>query len=197
MLLTLLNSRGETISITYKPDGIHIAVGNKEDELLILDVRKFKPIHWRKITYQQVLLRYWVIHLLSCFTLWWLVRQVALISQLISYEVAVFRPGSRVHQILCKAATNTVEWNLKYNFLAYAGDGKNKDQADRGARFPAIGRQRRLAATIIISFYFSFHFAWIGLIKCLHILALYICIILVSSITLFPLLSLLDSRLTS
>nr|XP_029116394.1 uncharacterized protein LOC105060485 isoform X2 [Elaeis guineensis] len=85
MLLTLLNSRGETISITYKPDGIHIAVGNKEDELLILDVRKFKPIHWRKITYQ-VLLRYWVIHLLSCFTLWWLVRQVALISQLISYE---------------------------------------------------------------------------------------------------------------
>nr|GMC74519.1 THO complex subunit 3 [Ipomoea batatas] len=29
---------GENINITYKPDGTHIAVGNREDELTILDV---------------------------------------------------------------------------------------------------------------------------------------------------------------
>ncbi|XP_039015771.1 THO complex subunit 3-like [Hibiscus syriacus] len=39
---------GENINITYKPDGTHIAVGNRDDELTILDVRKFKPIHRRK-----------------------------------------------------------------------------------------------------------------------------------------------------
>jgi THO complex subunit 3 len=27
---------------------------------------------------------------------------------------------------------NSVEWNPKYNFLAYAGDDKNEYQADEG-----------------------------------------------------------------
>ncbi|XP_068636359.1 THO complex subunit 3-like isoform X3 [Aristolochia californica] len=43
---------GENINITYKPDGTHIAVGNRDDELTILDVRKFKAIHRRKFTYE-------------------------------------------------------------------------------------------------------------------------------------------------
>ncbi|KAM1276453.1 hypothetical protein ACFX13_029667 [Malus domestica] len=44
---------GENINITYKPDGTHIAVGNdRDDELTILDVRKFKPIHKRKFSYE-------------------------------------------------------------------------------------------------------------------------------------------------
>ncbi|KAL7610180.1 hypothetical protein Lser_V15G13432 [Lactuca serriola] len=43
---------GENINITYKPDGTHVAVGNQDDELTILDVRKFKPIHKRKFNYK-------------------------------------------------------------------------------------------------------------------------------------------------
>ncbi|PRQ19393.1 putative transcription factor WD40-like family [Rosa chinensis] len=43
---------GENINITYKPDGTHIAVGNRDDELTILDVQKFKPIHKRKFNYE-------------------------------------------------------------------------------------------------------------------------------------------------
>ncbi|KOM52485.1 hypothetical protein LR48_Vigan09g114400 [Vigna angularis] len=43
---------GENINITYKPDGTHVAVGNRDDELTILDVRKFKPIHRRKFNYE-------------------------------------------------------------------------------------------------------------------------------------------------
>ncbi|KAB2615942.1 THO complex subunit 3 [Pyrus ussuriensis x Pyrus communis] len=42
----------QNINITYKPDGTHIAVGNRDDELTILDVRKFKPIHKRKFNYE-------------------------------------------------------------------------------------------------------------------------------------------------
>lgn len=41
--------------------------------------------------------------------------------------------GRAVHQIPCKAPMNSVEWNPKYNLLAYAGDDKNKYQADEGA----------------------------------------------------------------
>ncbi|CAI5946753.1 unnamed protein product [Closterium sp. NIES-65] len=44
--------KGENINVTYKPDGTHIAVGNSADELTILDVRKLKPIHKRKFTYE-------------------------------------------------------------------------------------------------------------------------------------------------
>ncbi|KAL8464716.1 hypothetical protein ACS0TY_034284 [Phlomoides rotata] len=43
---------GENINITYKPDGVYIAVGNRDDELTILDVRKFKPMHKRKFNYE-------------------------------------------------------------------------------------------------------------------------------------------------
>uniref|UniRef100_A0A453KKS3 Anaphase-promoting complex subunit 4 WD40 domain-containing protein n=1 Tax=Aegilops tauschii subsp. strangulata TaxID=200361 RepID=A0A453KKS3_AEGTS len=43
---------GENINITYKHDGTHIAVGNKEDELTIVDVRKLKPVHKQKFPYE-------------------------------------------------------------------------------------------------------------------------------------------------
>lgn len=43
--------------------------------------------------------------------------------------------GRTVHQIPCRAAMNSVEWNPKYNLLAYAGDDKNKHQADEGIIF--------------------------------------------------------------
>lgn len=42
--------------------------------------------------------------------------------------------GRSVHQIPCRAAMNSVEWNPKYNLLAFAADDKNKYQADEGTR---------------------------------------------------------------
>ncbi|ONM54084.1 THO complex subunit 3 [Zea mays] len=43
---------GENINITYKHDGTQIAVGNKEDELTILDVRTLKVAKKHKSTYE-------------------------------------------------------------------------------------------------------------------------------------------------
>lgn len=40
--------------------------------------------------------------------------------------------GRSVYQIPCRAAMNSVEWNPKYNLLAFAADDKNKYQADEG-----------------------------------------------------------------
>jgi len=48
-----------------------------------------------------------------------------------SFHQANVETGRSVHQIPCKAAMNSVEWNPKYNLLAYAGDDKNK-YADEG-----------------------------------------------------------------
>uniref|UniRef100_A0ACD5XQX0 Uncharacterized protein n=1 Tax=Avena sativa TaxID=4498 RepID=A0ACD5XQX0_AVESA len=47
-------------------------------------------------------------------------------------DIANIQTGRSIHQIPCKAAMNSVEWNPKYNLLAYAGDDKNKYQADDG-----------------------------------------------------------------
>ncbi|GJN34252.1 hypothetical protein PR202_gb22899 [Eleusine coracana subsp. coracana] len=47
-------------------------------------------------------------------------------------DIANVQTGRSIHQIPCKAAMNSVEWNPKYNLLAYAGDDKNKYQADEG-----------------------------------------------------------------
>ncbi|TVU09048.1 hypothetical protein EJB05_42488 [Eragrostis curvula] len=47
-------------------------------------------------------------------------------------DIANIQTGRSIHQIPCKAAMNSVEWNPKYNLLAYAGDDKNKYQADEG-----------------------------------------------------------------
>lgn len=47
-------------------------------------------------------------------------------------QQSVVSTGRSVHQIPCRAAMNSVEWNPKHNLLAYAGDDKNKYQADEG-----------------------------------------------------------------
>ena len=47
-------------------------------------------------------------------------------------EQSDVQTGRSVHQIPCKAPMNSVEWNPKYNLLAYAGDDKNKYSADEG-----------------------------------------------------------------
>jgi WD40 repeat protein len=49
-----------------------------------------------------------------------------------SFHQANIQTGRSIHQIPSKAAMNSVEWNPKYNLLAYAGDDKNKYQADDG-----------------------------------------------------------------
>ncbi|CAL5392361.1 unnamed protein product [Camellia sinensis] len=194
---------GENINITYKPDGTHIAVGNRDDELTILDVRKFKPIHKRKFGYEvneiawnttgdmfflttgngtvevlaypslrpvdtlmahtagcyciaidplgryfavgsaDSLVSLWDIKEMLCvrtFTkLEWPVRTIsfnytgeyiASASEDLFIDISNVQTGQSVHQIPCRAAMNSVEWNPKYNLLAYAGDDKNKYQAD-------------------------------------------------------------------
>ncbi|XP_042432425.1 THO complex subunit 3-like [Zingiber officinale] len=196
---------GENINITYKPDGTHIAVGNKEDELTILDVRKYKPIHRRKFNYEvneiawnttgelfflttgngtvEVLsypslkvLHTLMAHTAGCYciaidpigryfavgsadslvSLWgvsdilcirtftkleWPVRTIsfnytgeyiASASEDLFVDISNVQTGRSVHQIPCKAPMNSVEWNPKYNLLAYAGDDKNKYQTDDG-----------------------------------------------------------------
>ncbi|KAJ4821909.1 THO complex subunit 3 [Turnera subulata] len=216
---------GENINITYRPDGTHIAVGNRDDELTILDVRKFKPIHRRKFNYEadpspcvteafsitgtsvflvneiawnmtgemfllttgngtvEVLaypslqpLDTLMAHTAGCYciaidpkgryfavgsadslvSLWdisqmlcvrtftkleWPVRTVsfnhtgdyiASASEDLFIDIANVQTGRSVHQIPCRAAMNSVEWNPKYNLLAFAGDDKNKYQADEG-----------------------------------------------------------------
>ncbi|KAL6543035.1 THO complex subunit 3 [Orobanche hederae] len=194
---------GENINITYKPDGTHIAVGNRDDELTIMDVRKFKPIHKRKFNYEvneiawnmtgdkfflttgngtvevlaypslqavgtlmahtagcyciaidplgryfavgsaDSLVSLWDIKEMLCvrtFTkLEWPVRTlsfnhtgeyIASASEDLFIDISNVETGRSVHQIPCRAAMNSVEWNPKYNMLAYAGDDKNKYQAD-------------------------------------------------------------------
>ncbi|KAK2971935.1 hypothetical protein RJ640_004955 [Escallonia rubra] len=217
---------GENINITYKPDGTHIAVGNRDDELTILDVRKFKAIHKRKFGYEvneiawnmtgdmfflttgngtvevlsypslravdtlmahtagcyciaidplgryfavgsaDSLVSLWDISEMLCvrtFTkldvswsydslslggvenlllvLRWPVRTIsfnhtgeyiASASEDLFIDISNVQTGRSVHQIPCRAAMNSVEWNPKYNLLAYAGDDKNKYQADEG-----------------------------------------------------------------
>ncbi|EYU33742.1 hypothetical protein MIMGU_mgv1a0114402mg, partial [Erythranthe guttata] len=196
---------GENINITYKPDGTHIAVGNRDDELTILDVRKFKPIHKRKFNYEvneiawnttgdkfflttgngtvevlaypslravntlmahtagcyciaidpvgryfavgsaDSLVSLWDVNEMLCvrtFTkLEWPVRTIsfnhtgeyiASASEDLFIDIANVQTGRSVHQIPCRAAMNSVEWNPKHNLLAYAGDDKNKYQTDEG-----------------------------------------------------------------
>ncbi|CAN0922946.1 THO complex subunit 3 [Linum grandiflorum] len=202
---------GENINITYRPDGTHVAVGNRDDELTILDVRKFRTVHRRKFNYEvneiawnmtgdmfllttgngtvevlayptlgpidtlmahtagcyciaidpkgrcvvqkfpyfavgsaDSLVSLWDISEMLCvrtFTkLEWPVRTIsfnhtgeyiASASEDLFIDISNVQTGRSVHQIPCRAAMNSVEWNPKYNLLAYAGDDK-KHQADEG-----------------------------------------------------------------
>ncbi|KAL5548773.1 hypothetical protein UlMin_004004 [Ulmus minor] len=204
---------GENINVTYKPDGTHIAVGNRDDELTILDVRKFKPIHKRKFKYEvneiawnmagdmfflttgngtvevlaypsikpvdtlmahtagcyciaidptkryfavgsaDSLVSLWDISEMLCvrtFTklekgstcfLFYLSQMarpdhsgeyISSASEDLFIDISNVQTGRTVHQIPCRAAMNSVEWNPKHNLLAYAGDHKDKYQADEG-----------------------------------------------------------------
>ncbi|VFQ89800.1 unnamed protein product [Cuscuta campestris] len=179
---------GENINITYKPDGTHIAVGNREDELTILDVRKFKAIHKHKFNYEAnascpevrharqtpgslnlnfthlASLQAVDLHLIACGVLGEKRGPVRTISfnhtgELLAsasldlfIEISSVETGRPVHQILCRDAMNSVEWNPKLNLLAHAGDDKNKYQADEGVfRIFGFGVFRMcLSSSIII-----------------------------------------------
>lgn len=65
-------------------------------------------------------------------------------------QQSVVSSGRSVHQIPCRAAMNSVEWNPKHNLLAYAGDDKNKYQADEG-----VGAVFLLSAIIIVPLFYS------------------------------------------
>ncbi|TQD71766.1 hypothetical protein C1H46_042698 [Malus baccata] len=213
---------GENINITYKPDGTHIAVGNRvmltcskppfhgfvqflDDELTILDVRKFKPIHKRKFNYEvneiawsttseifflttgngtvEVLAypslkpvdtlmahtagcyciaidplgRYFAVGSADSLVSLWDISEMLCVktfpklespvrtisfnhtgeylasaSEDLFIDISNLQTGRTVHQIPCRAAMNSVEWNPKSNLLAYAGDDKNKYQTDEG-----------------------------------------------------------------
>ncbi|RZR93295.1 hypothetical protein BHM03_00021761 [Ensete ventricosum] len=60
---------------------------------------------------------------------------IASASEDLFVDISNVQSGRSVHQIPCKAPMNSVEWNPKYNLLAYAGDDKNKYQADDGTVF--------------------------------------------------------------
>ncbi|KAL5548787.1 hypothetical protein UlMin_004018 [Ulmus minor] len=179
---------GENINVTYKPDGTHIAIGNRDDELTILDVRKFKPIHKRKFKYEvneiawnmagdmfflttgngtvEVLAyssikpvdtlmahtagcyciaidptkRYFAVGSADSLVSLWDISEMLCVrtyktrvtSEDLFIDISNVQTGRTVHQIPCRAAMNSVEWNPKHNLLAYAGDHKNKYQADEG-----------------------------------------------------------------
>lgn len=57
---------------------------------------------------------------------------IASASEDLFIDIANVQSGRSVHQIPCRAAMNSVEWNPKHNLLAFAGDDKNKYQADEG-----------------------------------------------------------------
>ncbi|KAE8713729.1 THO complex subunit 3 [Hibiscus syriacus] len=111
---------GENINITYKPDGTHIAVGNRDDELTILDVRNLS-----RFTGASSIMR-WPVRTIS-FN--YTGNYIASASEDLFIDISNVHTGRTVHQIPCRAAMNSVEWNPKYNLLAYAGDDKNKYSA--------------------------------------------------------------------
>ena len=51
-------------------------------------------------------------------------QYIASASEDIFIDIANVQTGRTVHQISCRAATNSVEWNSKYNLLAFTGDDK-------------------------------------------------------------------------
>nr|GMC72339.1 THO complex subunit 3 [Ipomoea batatas] len=57
---------------------------------------------------------------------------IASASEDLFIDISNVHTGRSVHQIPCRAAMNSVEWNPKLKLLAHAGDDKNKYQADEG-----------------------------------------------------------------
>ncbi|XP_055962289.1 THO complex subunit 3-like isoform X2 [Mercurialis annua] len=196
---------GENINITYRPDGTHLAVGNRDDELTILDVRKFKPMHRRKFSYEvnefawtltgdiilltcgngtvEVLAypslqpidrvmahtagchciavdpkgRYFAVGSADSVVSLWDISEmlcmrtftklglpvrtvsfnytgdyIASASREMFIDISNVQTGRSVYEIPCRAAMNSVEWNPKYNLLAYSGDDRNRYLVDEG-----------------------------------------------------------------
>ncbi|KAK6938667.1 hypothetical protein RJ641_032175, partial [Dillenia turbinata] len=61
---------------------------------------------------------------------------IASASEDLFIDISNVQTGRSVHQIPCRAAMNSPEWNPKYNLLAYAGDDKDKYQADEDQNLP-------------------------------------------------------------
>ncbi|GFS45216.1 transducin/WD40 repeat-like superfamily protein [Actinidia rufa] len=185
---------GENINITYKPDGTHIAVGNRVNEIAwnmrgdmfflttgngenncqegnlifcTVEVLAYPSLQavstlmahtagcyciaidplgrYFAVGSADSLVSLWDISEMLCvrtFTkLEWPVRTIsfnytgeyiASASEDLFIDISNVQTGRSVHQIPVRAAMNSVEWNPKYNLLAYAGDDKNKYQADEG-----------------------------------------------------------------
>ncbi|XP_042754636.1 THO complex subunit 3 isoform X2 [Lactuca sativa] len=173
---------GENINITYKPDGTHVAVGNRVNEIAwnmsgdmfflttgngtveVLGYPSLQAVdtltahtagcyciaidplgRYFAVGSADSLVSLWDISEMLCvrtFTkLEWPVRTIsfnhtgeyiASASEDLFIDISNVESGRSVHQIPCRAAMNSVEWNPKYNLLAYAGDDKNKYQADEG-----------------------------------------------------------------
>uniref|UniRef100_A0A803MKA3 THO complex subunit 3 n=1 Tax=Chenopodium quinoa TaxID=63459 RepID=A0A803MKA3_CHEQI len=173
---------GENINITYKPDGAHIAVGNRVNEIAwdmtgekfflttgngtveVLAYPSLKALdtltahtagcyciaidplgRYFAVGSADSLVSLWDIKEMLCVRtfvkLEWPVRTIsfnhtgeyiASASEDLFIDIASIETGRSIHQIPCRAAMNSVEWNPKSNLLAYAGDDKNKYQADEG-----------------------------------------------------------------
>ncbi|KAJ6313781.1 hypothetical protein OIU78_017431 [Salix suchowensis] len=108
--------------IAIDPKGRYFAVGSADSLVSLWDisemlcVRTFTKLEWpvRTISFNHT----------GGF--------IASASEDLFIDISNVHTGRSVHQIPCRAAMNSVEWNPKYNILAYAGDDKNKYQTDEG-----------------------------------------------------------------
>ncbi|GFP99121.1 THO complex subunit 3 [Phtheirospermum japonicum] len=119
---TLMAHTAGCYCIAIDPLGRYFAVGSADSLVSLWDikdmlcVRTFTKLEWpvRTISFNHT------------------GEYIASASEDLFIDIAHVQTGRSVHQIPCRAAMNSVEWNPKYNLLAYAGDDKNKYQADEG-----------------------------------------------------------------
>jgi THO complex subunit 3 len=109
--------------IAIDPKGRYFAVGSADSLVSLWDIsdmlclRTFTKLEWpvRTISFN------------------YSGEYIASASEDLFIDIANVQTGRTVHQIPCRAAMNSVEWNPKYNLLAYAGDDKNpKYNTDEG-----------------------------------------------------------------
>jgi len=48
----VINTPGENINIAWSPNGTYLAVGNKEDDIIIIDIRKSAQVDNKKFSYE-------------------------------------------------------------------------------------------------------------------------------------------------
>ncbi|CAI0540941.1 unnamed protein product [Linum tenue] len=119
---TLMAHTAGCYCIAIDPKGRYFAVGSADSLVSLWDisemlcVRTFTKLEWpvRTISFNHT------------------GEFIASASEDLFIDISNAQTGGTVHQIPCRAAMNSVEWNPKYNLLAYAGDDKNKYQADEG-----------------------------------------------------------------